>query len=257
VWRDLADLSMANDGSRTSAWKNNLRFAFSSWHSFMVRTKTSRSPLTESDSACFWAGVPFCLFGGILLLAETETLRIFAGGERCVFEPIRYDVTHFFFFSLQRTVRRDRSRLRLCRSRAILTPTFVRRGCRSPDFGFTGAITRTAQAFRLGVDPRWSDCRVDGGGACVWLCQWRPSAFACSPPDLALSSFSQVLHQIFTWSAENQFSLAPSTTPWVCYIAISESLTEPLLLLVFAIASNNLAPFSNRLDLWPPARRSC
>ncbi|KAM0746959.1 hypothetical protein T439DRAFT_383596 [Meredithblackwellia eburnea MCA 4105] len=81
LWRDLADLSMVNE-SRIGGWKNSLRAGFSAWHQFISTTKESRLTPSRSDNALYWTGVPFCLLGGILLLTETELVRMIAGAPR-------------------------------------------------------------------------------------------------------------------------------------------------------------------------------
>ncbi|ORY77984.1 fungal-specific transcription factor domain-domain-containing protein [Leucosporidium creatinivorum] len=81
LWRDLADLSMVQE-SRIATWKDSLRGGFSSWLRWASQQRAARLPPTETDSAVYWAGVPFCLLGGILLLSETELLRMLAGAPR-------------------------------------------------------------------------------------------------------------------------------------------------------------------------------
>jgi hypothetical protein len=83
LWRDLADLSMVHE-SKITGWKDSLRGAFTHWRhtsasNMLSRTGEGSDPLEISS---YWAGLPLCNLGVILLLADTEMIRIFAGSTR-------------------------------------------------------------------------------------------------------------------------------------------------------------------------------
>lgn len=81
LWRDLGDLSMVHE-SKITQWKESLRRAFGIWRQHM------REIGEGGDSHIYWAGIPFAYLGEILLLSDTEQIRIFAGASNVAGRPI-------------------------------------------------------------------------------------------------------------------------------------------------------------------------
>ncbi|KII88342.1 hypothetical protein PLICRDRAFT_175941 [Plicaturopsis crispa FD-325 SS-3] len=77
LWRDLADLSMVQD-ARIIGWKDSIFRALTVWQHFVQERPRS----SDSDRSFYQAGLPFCFLGKILLLTETEHIRILAGAPR-------------------------------------------------------------------------------------------------------------------------------------------------------------------------------
>lgn len=102
LWRDLGDLSMIHESS-IAHWKSSLKRAFASWRSHISRaTAMSGHPL---DRHIYLAGIPFAHLGErytrgrleltdpgcVLLLTDTEQIRIFAGASSKYDPLIRID----------------------------------------------------------------------------------------------------------------------------------------------------------------------
>ncbi|WVQ85772.1 hypothetical protein IAT38_007939 [Cryptococcus sp. DSM 104549] len=87
LWRDMGDLSMVHD-SKVGAWKDSMRRAFDKWRgevSDRLALKANRDAL---DTQVYWVGIPFAQLGVVLLLTDTEQIRIFAGADRIASRPI-------------------------------------------------------------------------------------------------------------------------------------------------------------------------
>ena len=72
LWRDLGDLSMVSE-SKISQWKQNLARSFEVWEQ-----RLSNTPSRQNDTL-LQSGLPFSRLGHVLLLTDTEKIRIFAG----------------------------------------------------------------------------------------------------------------------------------------------------------------------------------
>lgn len=89
LWRDLGDLSMIPE-SRVNQWKDSLRRAFVVVRDclanlFVRRKAASPAPI---DMHVYWAGIPFAHLGCILVLTDTESVRIFAGERAIAGRPV-------------------------------------------------------------------------------------------------------------------------------------------------------------------------
>jgi len=89
LWRDLGELSMVHE-NKITGWKDSLRRAFGVW----VRYVEARYSAGGMEEALYTVGIPFAqlgaysrcslvrvvlMKGSILLLSDTEMIRIFAG----------------------------------------------------------------------------------------------------------------------------------------------------------------------------------
>jgi hypothetical protein len=86
LWRDLGDLSMIPE-ARVSLWKDSLRRAFgvvsNSLAGMLARRRASHEPLH-----IYYTGIPLANLGKILVLSDTEALRIFAGERALAGRPV-------------------------------------------------------------------------------------------------------------------------------------------------------------------------
>jgi hypothetical protein len=82
LWRDLGELSMIHDSTITR-WKDSLRRAFLVWRNRVrkvVEGETTNGAVPDlPDNQVSWNGVIFAYLGCVLLLTDTEQIRIFAG----------------------------------------------------------------------------------------------------------------------------------------------------------------------------------
>lgn len=85
LWRDLGDLSMVHE-SKITSWKESLRQGFGVWESHTEALRLRRHTQDcqagsnkDEDDQLYWAGRPFSRLGCVLLLTDTEQIRIFAG----------------------------------------------------------------------------------------------------------------------------------------------------------------------------------
>lgn len=91
LWRDLGDLSMMQDAQLTQ-WKAAMRGAFDTWRNYVLALHTSNVPgpdgISTNHSTLRRIGIPFCLMGCIVLLTDTEQIRIFAGATSASGRPV-------------------------------------------------------------------------------------------------------------------------------------------------------------------------
>nr|XP_019010114.1 uncharacterized protein I206_04582 [Kwoniella pini CBS 10737]OCF48895.1 hypothetical protein I206_04582 [Kwoniella pini CBS 10737] len=90
LWRDLGDLSMVHV-SKITSWKDSLRVAFDTWRTHIeehygpnpnsVSVQVQEHPMVS-------AGIPFSHLGTVLLLSDSEQIRIFAGTKKIAGRPI-------------------------------------------------------------------------------------------------------------------------------------------------------------------------
>lgn len=80
LWRDLSDLSMVPE-SKITSWKDSLYRGSRSWRVSMQERMTAAiaSGGLSVTSPFYWVGLPFASLAIILLLTDTEQIRIFAG----------------------------------------------------------------------------------------------------------------------------------------------------------------------------------
>ncbi|WVW85934.1 hypothetical protein I302_107972 [Kwoniella bestiolae CBS 10118] len=94
LWRDLGDLSMVHV-SKITNWKDSCRKAFDIWRVYVDDNFgiAKASPLAMSiastaEHPMLSAGIPFSHLGTVLLLSDTEQIRIFAGTKKIAGRPI-------------------------------------------------------------------------------------------------------------------------------------------------------------------------
>lgn len=89
LWRDLGDLSMFPE-SRVTHWKDSLRRAFGvvagSLSARLAMLKAAHE--TPLDLQVYFTGIPFSHLGSILVLTDTENMRIFAGERAIAGRPV-------------------------------------------------------------------------------------------------------------------------------------------------------------------------
>jgi len=102
LWRDLGDLSMVHEG-KVTYWKDSLRRAFYAFrdHAERVFARRVAEGDNPTDVHVYWTGVPLAHLGGsqaslsatnlpgcILLLSDTELIRIYCGASNIAGRPI-------------------------------------------------------------------------------------------------------------------------------------------------------------------------
>ncbi|KAK6909640.1 hypothetical protein I203_103661 [Kwoniella mangroviensis CBS 8507] len=94
LWRDLGDLSMVHV-SKITNWKDSCRKAFDTWRTYvddnfgMSNPSLKATPLlSRPEHPMLSAGIPFSHLGAVLLLSDTEQIRIFAGTKKIAGRPI-------------------------------------------------------------------------------------------------------------------------------------------------------------------------
>ncbi|WWC64355.1 uncharacterized protein I303_106965 [Kwoniella dejecticola CBS 10117] len=104
LWRDLGDLSMVHV-SKITSWKDSLRVSFDTWRTYIEEhygTNSNRNANTNMNSNSNFgvmsgqvqehpmvsAGIPFSHLGTVLLLSDSEQIRIFAGTKKIAGRPI-------------------------------------------------------------------------------------------------------------------------------------------------------------------------
>ncbi|WRT70414.1 uncharacterized protein IL334_007412 [Kwoniella shivajii] len=85
LWRDLGDLSMVHV-SKITSWKDCLRGSFEAWRNHVE--DTIRPQMLTLEHPMFSAAIPFSHLGTVLLLSDTEQVRIFAGTKKITGRPI-------------------------------------------------------------------------------------------------------------------------------------------------------------------------
>lgn len=105
LWRDLGDLSMVGD-SKITQWKGSLQRAFAVWIESVEKHSSERDgSFAETAAQVVEAGIVFAhlgrfphlhtlIAGTILLMTETENIRIFAGAASKWSVPRHTDVRH-------------------------------------------------------------------------------------------------------------------------------------------------------------------
>ncbi|BEJ09842.1 hypothetical protein CcaverHIS641_0607570 [Cutaneotrichosporon cavernicola] len=84
LWRDLGDLNMVRE-TKILRWKSLLCRAFESLRQHVSLPARSGE---EIDRPIFWSGVPLAHLGCILLLTDTEAVRIYAGAGNIAGRPV-------------------------------------------------------------------------------------------------------------------------------------------------------------------------
>lgn len=89
LWRDLGDLSMIPE-ARITLWKDSLRRAFGAVSTRLSGLLAQRRAANDAplDLHIYWTGIPLAHLGTILVLADTEALRIFAGERAVAGRPV-------------------------------------------------------------------------------------------------------------------------------------------------------------------------
>ncbi|GMK53815.1 hypothetical protein CspeluHIS016_0104010 [Cutaneotrichosporon spelunceum] len=89
LWRDLGELSMVPEAC-LNRWKGSLRCAFGAVGNRLSDLLAHRRAAHDVplDLHVYWTGIPLAQLGKILVLSDTEALRIFAGERAVTGRPV-------------------------------------------------------------------------------------------------------------------------------------------------------------------------